>query len=164
MEQQLKQYLLKQKAELKLALFAQIVKTQKMVELVVLDMWKASKKELIEKLRDPNPLIRWFAAEILSRKQIHVEKELIPLLNDPFPQIRIAARQALVRLGRGTDFGPSTKASKTEIKQAMARWTEWLAMQDPILPSLNSTESRNADLDPFQFIEKKKLPKKEKSP
>jgi hypothetical protein len=157
-EQQVKQYLLKEKAELQSHIFAQMVKTQKMVEAVVLDMWKATKKELVEKLRDPNPLIRWFAVDILSRRQIHVEKELIALLNDPFVQVRNAAREALVRLGRGTDFGPSAKASKAEIKQAVARWTEWLAMQDPISPSLNS-ENRS-DLEPFQLIEKKKPPGK----
>jgi len=155
----LKEKLLKEKLELESLLFAKIIKTQKIVEPLVLEMWKTKEQELKDKLRDPHPLVRWFAIDILSRKQVHVEKELIPLLSDPYFEIRSATRRALVRLGRGADFGPSSKATKAEVKQAVARWTEWLAMQDPIGPSLNS-ENRNSDLEPFQLIEKKKSPGK----
>jgi hypothetical protein len=151
----LKQKLLKEKSELQSLLVAKVIQTQKMVEPFVMQMWKSKDEELTAKLGDPHPLIRCFAAQILALRQAHVEKELIPLLKDPYVQVRNAAHQALVRLGRGTDFGPSSKASKAEIKQAIARWTEWLAMQDPIAPSLNS-QNRNSDLEPFQLIEKKK--------
>lgn len=156
--------MLKEKQELEWLIYAQIVKTQKMVEPTILSLWKAKDAELLAKLRDSNPLIRWFATDILSRRQVHVEKHIIPLLKDPYVEVRNAAHQALVRLGRGTDFGPSRKASKTEIKQAMARWTEWLAIQDPVTPSVNSIESRNADLQPFPLIEKKKSLKKSSPP
>ncbi len=158
-----RQELLKEKVELQLLLVAKMIQTQKMVEPLVLEMWKSKDQKLIDKLRDPHPLVRWFAADILSRRQVHVEKELIPLLKDPYVQIRHAAHRALVRLSRGTDFGPSPKASAGQIKDATARWTDWLAMQDPVTPSLNSTENRNSDLDSFQLIEKKKSLKKSPS-
>ena len=146
----------KEGQDLEKLIFSLVLKTQKMVEPIILSLLRANDRELVTKLKDPSPLVRWFAADILSRRQAHVEKELIPLLKDPYVQVRNAAHQALVRLGRGTDFGPSSKASKAEIKQAVARWTEWLALQDPVSPSLNPTQNRNSDLEPFQLIEKKK--------
>ena len=160
----LKQNLANESLELQRLIYARVVKTQKMVEPVVLTLWKSKDQELVGKLRDPNPLIRWFAADFLSRRQVHAEKELISLLKDPFVEVRNAGHQALVRLGRGTDFGPPAKPTTLQIRDAIALWTAWVDMQDPITPSLSPSESRNSDLEPFQLIEKKKSPKKEKVP
>src|SRR5260370_3992500 len=73
----LKQKLLKEKLELQSLLVANIIKTQKMVEPLVLEMWKPKDQELIDKLWDPHPLVRWFAVDILTRNQIHVHKEVM---------------------------------------------------------------------------------------
>ncbi len=95
---------------------------------ISLDFWK--KPNLAEKLSDDSPLVRWVAANIIARKRIPAEKELVELLNDPFPEIREAAHQALVRLARGTDFGPHPLDSQAKIKKAIQRWNDWLALQE----------------------------------
>jgi hypothetical protein len=127
----LKQDLEREKLELQKLLIINVIKTQKMVEPIVHALWKATDRELVKKLQEPNPLVRWFATDILSRRQIHVEKEMIALLKDPYVEVRSSARQALVRLGRGTDFGPSPSDSRAQIDHAVDRWQRWLDMQDP---------------------------------
>jgi hypothetical protein len=92
-----------------------------------LELWKDPK--LVEKLGDPNPLVRWVAANFISQKRIPAQVELTKALADPFPEVREAARHALMRLGRGTDFGPRPLATAKEIDQAMRRWNTWLDVQ-----------------------------------
>jgi HEAT repeat protein len=90
--------------------------------------------DLVPLLRDADPWIRWGAATFIGRKHVHAEKELIALLSDPMIEVREAAHQALVKLARGTDFGPSVHDPKPKIQQAIKRWQEWLALQDPGTP------------------------------
>jgi hypothetical protein len=84
-----------------------------------------------EKLKDPQPLTRWAAAMIAGRKRLHLEAELIERLSDPSPQVREAARQALIRLSRGNDFGPLPNATAKQIAQSVQAWRQWLALQNP---------------------------------
>jgi hypothetical protein len=127
---EMRKHLAREQRELQNLLLTQMIKTQKAVEPLLFALWQAKDYELLAKMRDRDPLVRWFAADILSRKQLHVEKELIGLLKDPLPEVREAARQALVRIARGTDFGPNPLDSPAKIEQAIERWTNWLAMQD----------------------------------
>jgi hypothetical protein len=131
-KQVLQQSLAKEEFELHRLLVVNVIKTQKMVEPFVQSLWKANDRELCDKLHDNNPLIRWFVVDILSRRQAHVEKELIGLLNDPYLEVRSAARQALVRLARGTDFGPNPRDGQAQIQRAVSGWQSWLERQDPI--------------------------------
>jgi len=128
----LDQQLAREKAELRTLLLTQALKTQKMVEPLLLSLLAASNRDLIDNLHDKNPLIRWFSADILSRRQVHAEKNLIPLLKDDYPDVRTAARHALVRLARGTDFGPDASASQVQADRAIGRWQNWLALQGPL--------------------------------
>jgi hypothetical protein len=41
------------------------------------------------------------------------------------------AREALIRLSRGNDFGPQPTATTRQIAQAVQAWRQWLALQDP---------------------------------
>jgi hypothetical protein len=85
---------------------------------------------IARKLKDPQPLTRWVAALVTGRKRLHLEAELIERLADGVPQVRQAAREALVRLSRGNDFGPT--ASDLRQASASARaWKDWLRLQDP---------------------------------
>jgi hypothetical protein len=84
-----------------------------------------------EKLKEQQPLTRWAAAMVAGRSWLHLETELIDRLADPSPQVREAAREALVRLSRGNDFGPLPKATAQQIAQAVQAWRQWLALQDP---------------------------------
>src|SRR5262249_44102159 len=160
---EMRKYLAKEQRELQNLLLTQMMKTQKGVEPLLFALWQAKDYELLAKMRDRNPLVRWFAADILSRKQLHVEKELIGLLKDPLPEVREAAHQALVRIARGTDFGPNPLDVAAKLDQAVERWTNWLAMQDqPTVRMPNSRETLQDLLtitDP-RFDLKPAIPKK----
>jgi hypothetical protein len=81
-------------------------------------------------LADPNPLFRLTAVQAIGRRRLHMEKDLLACLSDAEPLIRAAAHQALVRLARGTDFGPKPAAGKLEQSRALRSWKTWLARQD----------------------------------
>ncbi len=70
------------------------------------------------------------AIQVVRIKRHSYEKELIDLLSDASPDIRQAARQALVRLARGADFGPKLKANRAERDYAQHCWRRWWAVQD----------------------------------
>ena len=103
------------------------LKTQKLVS----ELWKLDQPTLLHKLRDDDALVRWSAINIVARKRIHAEEILIGLLSDPTPEVRCAAQKALVRLGRGADFGPQPQDSASKIQLAMQRRRDWLSLQDP---------------------------------
>jgi hypothetical protein len=103
---------------------------------------KHDRHTLTKKMRDPNPLIRFLAIQSASVRHIHCEEELINRLKDPVPAIREAARNALVRLSRGADFGPTraggaaSAANARDSNQAIASWRAWLRKQEET-PSTN---------------------------
>ncbi|MCO6458487.1 MAG: HEAT repeat domain-containing protein, partial [Pirellulaceae bacterium] len=70
--------------------------------------------------------VRAAAAQTVGSRGIQLVDELIPLLSDTDPGVRQEAHQALVRLGRGVDFGPeSLLASADEIHEASLLWHDW---------------------------------------
>lgn len=94
------------------------------------ELAQADRPTLKSALADPNPMYRLTAVEAIGRHRLHMEENLIACLTDAQPLIRSAARQALVRLARGTDFGPPLAASNLEQRRAVQRWKTWLAGQD----------------------------------
>lgn len=78
-------------------------------------------------LHDANPTFRLFAIQIIAQRRLPLEGDLIDLLDDR--STRSAAHDALVRLARGTDFGPLSGASKRGIERAIDKWRHWLALQ-----------------------------------
>lgn len=84
---------------------------------------------LCKKLRDGIPLERLIALQVIGRRRLPLEKELIDVLRDPDKMIRQTAHDALVRISRGTDFGPSTGASKRGLGRAVEKWRHWLELQ-----------------------------------
>ena len=90
--------------------------------------------ELCKQLRQGPPLLRLIALQVISRRRVPVEKDLIEVLDDPDKTIRQAAREALVRIARGTDFGPSLTATKRGVAQSIERWRDWLALQPSVAP------------------------------
>ncbi len=91
---------------------------------------QADSAKLQAALTDKNPLMQLTAIQAIHRRRVHLEKDLIERLTDPQPLIRVAARQALVRLARGTDFGPEVDANQLESAKAVRRWQSWLAQQE----------------------------------
>jgi hypothetical protein len=72
---------------------------------------------------------RWLAVLVASKKRLPVHEKLIDLLKDPHPAVRKAARDALVRIGRSTDFGPLSNATAKQIADSQRSWREWHALQ-----------------------------------
>ena len=94
-----------------------------------LNLLTETPEALKDALTDKNPMVRLTAIQVISRRRLHVEKDLIERLLDPQPLIRNAARQALIRLGRGVDFGPKIGAPTLEHFRAVRNWRSWLALQ-----------------------------------
>lgn len=101
-----------------------------------LDMTDLFTKEpesvLVQRLQDPVPQIRLEAIKAIAKRRLHREREIMLLLTDPIPQVRQAAREAMIVLSRGNDFGPSPTASQKEQLQAHEQWQTWLEMQQPL--------------------------------
>jgi HEAT repeat protein len=89
---------------------------------------------LIAKFQDQDPWVRWGAVTLVGRRHLPAAKELIELLGDPVAEVRQAARWALVRLARGTDFGPYPSDSPAKTQQSIRRWTTWLQAQEAVPP------------------------------
>ncbi len=79
-----------------------------------------------DKLKDDRAEVRASAARLAVGRQLRVENELIDLLADDELVVRDAAHQALVRVARGTDYGPEADASKSERDEAVKKWRTWL--------------------------------------
>src|SRR5262245_54266171 len=92
---------------------------------------KETPDELRERVTEKDAAVRLAAVQAIGHRRLHLEAELIDLLQDAEPQVREAAHGALVRVARGTDFGPTRRAGKTERLQAIARWRSWLELQNP---------------------------------
>jgi HEAT repeat protein len=96
----------------------------------VSEMSRLGDADVKEKLKDKKAEERWAAIWLLAYRWVHCEDALIDRLADPSPDVREAARQALVRLSRGTDFGPAPNAKPADRDKAIAKWRDWWAMQD----------------------------------
>jgi HEAT repeat protein len=98
---------------------------------IVRELRHQSKETLAECLTVEDATTRWLAALVIGARRLHLERDLIDRLRDPSPLVAEAVHQALVRLARGCDFGPQPSATTDQRAQAIARWRSWLAMQDP---------------------------------
>lgn len=78
---------------------------------------------------DERAEVRAAAARVAGEKGLRLGAELIELLGDNETAVRQAARQALVRLSRGQDFGPQPDATAEAILSAMRQWRAWWARQ-----------------------------------
>jgi hypothetical protein len=92
---------------------------------------KQLERELPERLksllRDDSAEIRAGAARAIGARDLRFGDELIAALRDVEPSVQQAARQALVRLARGSDFGPEASADSAAREAAIERWRTWWA-------------------------------------
>jgi hypothetical protein len=93
----------------------------------LLDRYLSRQGEAIvkEKLRDDLVEMRKSALRVVAAKMPRLGGELIELLGDDKDEVRAAAHEALVKLGRGQDFGPAADAGKERIAEAQAKWRNW---------------------------------------
>lgn len=85
--------------------------------------------DVSRQLRSPRPAVRILTAQAVGRHRLPLEKELIALLEDPSPAVVQSAHASLVRLARGTDFGPPRGAYRSTRRRAAEKWRSWLALQ-----------------------------------
>jgi HEAT repeat protein len=112
-------------------LWAELVRQQLVEEQEQLRRMLAeeSPEGLRGRLADDHPDVRTAAAQMIGQKRVHLEADLIERLDDRDPDTRQAARRALARLARGTDFGPALTATRADRLRAMQRWRNWLVLQ-----------------------------------
>ncbi len=82
-----------------------------------------------ERLADEQAAIRLAAVRVAGARFPALAPAVIDLLGDADAEVRAAARDALVRLSRGQDFGPSPDAPAAEREQARQKWRDWFARQ-----------------------------------
>ncbi|HEY7424038.1 MAG TPA: HEAT repeat domain-containing protein [Gemmataceae bacterium] len=121
----IKEACLKRKAEL--ALLAGMAQRHK--ELVT-ERWSRSDKEIKDDFKNSDAGIRFAALCIAAERHLRCEDEYIDLLTDSEVWIVQMARQTLVGLARGTDFGPPAKAAPDFCLAAQQRWRDWWQYQD----------------------------------
>jgi hypothetical protein len=101
--------------------------------------------ELIrKKLAANQPIMRFIAVQIISKRRLPFEKDLIERFNDPDPAVRLAAHNALVYLTRGTDFGPVPGASRRGVERAVEKWRHWLELQKSASPEVLAKSAAKA--------------------
>jgi hypothetical protein len=81
------------------------------------------------KLNDDKSEVRACAARVVAAKRLRLAPELIELLQDEEPSVRQAAREALVRLAGGADFGPEPNAPEEARAGAVQKWQAWWKQQ-----------------------------------
>lgn len=76
---------------------------------------------------DPNTLLRQKAAEAIGEiKAIKGAEDLVPLLSDSNAGVRKAAREALMKIADGKDFGPVDYSNPENVKKSQSNWKQWL--------------------------------------
>ncbi len=107
---------------------------QSSVKLFIDKITKEKPDVLQKQLQSKDPFARLLIITIIGQRKIHLEAEIIQSLNDPLPEIRQAAHDAIVRLARGTDFGPVPGASRRGVERAVEKWRHWLELQKSASP------------------------------
>jgi hypothetical protein len=87
-------------------------------ELLVSHLSRQETDQLKSLLRDERSTVRLATVKVVAQKQCRLGAELIELLRDSDTDVRKEARAALVKLARGTDYGPTPE-----------RWRTWWARE-----------------------------------
>lgn len=98
-------------------------------------------KTLQKQIKDNNPLVRWLVASAIGSRHLHLESDLIERLSDPHPYVREAAHVALIRIARGTDFGPFPGSTRRGIDRSIKKWRNWLVMQQSVSPEKSAKDA-----------------------
>jgi hypothetical protein len=105
---------------------------------------EADMSTIRSRLRDANVTIRPLVIQSIAQRRLPLENDLIDLLNDP--KARPAAHDGLVRLARGTDFGPVPGASQKSAARSIEKWQCWLALQQSVSPEALAKDAASAAL------------------
>jgi hypothetical protein len=97
--------------------------------LLVKQLERQNPDQLKTLLKDESPELRAAAARAIGNKNLALASELIELLRDLEPAVQQAARQSLVRLAKGVDYGPEPSADSAAREAAIERWRQALEKQ-----------------------------------
>jgi HEAT repeat protein len=117
---------------------------QSSVKLFIDKITKEKPDVLQKQLQSKDSLARLLVITMIGQRKIHLEVEIIQSLNDPLPEIRQAAHNALVRISRGTDFGPVPGASRRGVERAVEKWRHWLELQKSASPEVLAKNAAKA--------------------
>jgi len=76
-------------------------------------------------LKCPQDEVRLAVVFVIGTRKLPWGAELIDALDDAAPKVQQLARQALIQLSGGQDFGPANSASATARAQAVKAWRHW---------------------------------------
>lgn len=94
-------------------------------DLLQKNLSRLSEAELKKQFQHERPEVRMAAARVAGQKKTSLGEELIRLLEDRESEVQQAARQALVELSRGQDFGPLPNSPPADRDEAIRRWRAW---------------------------------------
>ena len=101
--------------------------TQKLArEQLTRQLSRLKKDALKEKFKDDRAEVRAAAARVAGSKSYHLESELVELLSDAEKSVWRDAHEALVKLARGKDLGPTRDANPADREEAAEKWRAWL--------------------------------------
>jgi hypothetical protein len=94
-------------------------------ELLDAHLARQSASQVVQRLEDENAEIRKSAVRVIAGKHADQLDKVIDRLADDSADVRAEARAVLVKAAKGEDFGPSDKASKSEMRDAQTKWRAW---------------------------------------
>ncbi|MHB1422898.1 MAG: HEAT repeat domain-containing protein [Gemmataceae bacterium] len=106
---------------------AKVMRTAESLQGIVKTLRDAELATVQSRLRDDNLVVRQVTLQVIAQRRLPLERDVIDLLRDP--KVSTTAHEALVRLARGTDFGPFPGASRRGIDRSIEKWRQWLALQ-----------------------------------
>jgi hypothetical protein len=98
-------------------------------DLLVKHLSRLSSTTIKEKLKSDQAEVRAAAARTVASKGLRLGDGLIDLLDDKDADVRKAAHDGLVKLAKGTDYGPKADAKDADRAEAVRQWRAWWAKQ-----------------------------------
>jgi hypothetical protein len=95
-------------------------------------------EQIIREMISADDEVRLAAVTTAAMRHLSVANELVICISDPLPEVRQAARQGLVHLAEGADFGPSEGAGVASVGESSARWKRWLSTYVPPKPAIKA--------------------------
>jgi hypothetical protein len=108
--------------------------------------------QLVEAFKAPDVLERLAAVKVANQKGLDMPEEFIALLRGEDDAIRQEAREALVKLAGGSDYGPSEKSDAAAVEEAVQGWQSWLAERQR-LRRLRELQAKCEKLPSAQLVE-----------
>lgn len=80
---------------------------------------------LKQALKHQNPMYRYAGALAIGNRKLAMQEELIGLLQDEDVYVQQMARQSLVKMSKGQDFGPLPGCACSDEEGAIQQWRDW---------------------------------------